>query len=68
LKKTATANSTPTIGPVITTATASVMSFITMTYSISEYGMTLAPVLASLCDWGRKHMQRNGVGVTPAAD
>jgi DNA-binding HxlR family transcriptional regulator len=39
-----------------------------MTYSISEYGMTLAPVLASLCDWGRKHMQRNGVGVTPAAD
>jgi len=28
-------------------------------YSISEYGMTLAPVLESLCDWGRKHMQRN---------
>ena len=37
-------------------------------YSISEYGMTLAPVLASLCDWGRKHMQCNGVGVTPGAD
>lgn len=33
-------------------------------YSISEYGMTLAPVLAGLCDWGRKHMQRNGVEVT----
>jgi DNA-binding HxlR family transcriptional regulator len=27
-------------------------------YSISEYGMTLGPVLASLCDWGRKHLQR----------
>ncbi|WP_083906381.1 winged helix-turn-helix transcriptional regulator [Mycobacterium sp. JS623] len=27
-------------------------------YSISEYGMTLAPALQSLCDWGRKHMAR----------
>ncbi|HKP44183.1 helix-turn-helix domain-containing protein [Mycobacterium sp.] len=27
-------------------------------YSISEYGRTLGPVLESLCDWGRKHMQR----------
>lgn len=27
-------------------------------YSISEYGMTLAPVLQMLCDWGRTHMQR----------
>lgn len=36
-------------------------------YSISEYGMTLAPVLASLCDWGRKHMRRSGVSVAPAA-
>jgi DNA-binding HxlR family transcriptional regulator len=27
-------------------------------YSISEYGMTLAPVLESLCGWGRKHMSR----------
>jgi DNA-binding HxlR family transcriptional regulator len=27
-------------------------------YSISEYGMTLAPVLESLCGWGRKHMER----------
>src|SRR5690242_21810244 len=27
-------------------------------YSISDYGMTLAPVLQGLCDWGRKHMQR----------
>ena len=28
-------------------------------YSISEYGMTLAPVLERLCDWGRKHMVRS---------
>jgi DNA-binding HxlR family transcriptional regulator len=28
-------------------------------YSISEYGMTLGPVLKRLCDWGRKHMARN---------
>lgn len=27
-------------------------------YSISEYGATLAPVLESLCDWGRTHMAR----------
>ncbi|WP_082696463.1 helix-turn-helix domain-containing protein [Mycobacterium sp. IS-1590] len=27
-------------------------------YSASEYGMTLAPVLQSLCDWGRNHMAR----------
>lgn len=27
-------------------------------YSISEYGATLAPVLQSLCDWGRTHMER----------
>lgn len=27
-------------------------------YSISPYGMTLAPVLESLCAWGRNHMQR----------
>ncbi|MDR3659241.1 MAG: helix-turn-helix domain-containing protein [Mycobacterium sp.] len=27
-------------------------------YSISEYGATLAPVLAALCDWGRIHMAR----------
>lgn len=27
-------------------------------YSISKYGMTLAPVLEGLCAWGRKHMAR----------
>jgi DNA-binding HxlR family transcriptional regulator len=37
-------------------------------YSISEYGMTLAPVLESLCGWGRKHMERHqGGGFTRAA-
>jgi DNA-binding HxlR family transcriptional regulator len=38
-------------------------------YSISEYGRTLAPVLESLCGWGRKHMERHqGGGFTRAAD
>jgi DNA-binding HxlR family transcriptional regulator len=27
-------------------------------YSISPYGMTLAPVLQKMCDWGRKHQAR----------
>jgi DNA-binding HxlR family transcriptional regulator len=27
-------------------------------YSISDYGQMLGPVLQSLCDWGRKHMER----------
>lgn len=27
-------------------------------YSISDYGMTLAPVLTALCDWGRIHLER----------
>jgi DNA-binding HxlR family transcriptional regulator len=26
-------------------------------YSISDYGMTLAPVLESICAWGRKHIR-----------
>jgi DNA-binding HxlR family transcriptional regulator len=34
-------------------------------YSISEYGMTLAPVLQSLCDWGRKHMARSPASQRP---
>lgn len=29
-------------------------------YSVSEYGKTLGPVLGSLCDWGRTHMDRRG--------
>jgi DNA-binding HxlR family transcriptional regulator len=27
-------------------------------YSISKYGMTLVPVLETICNWGRKHLQR----------
>jgi DNA-binding HxlR family transcriptional regulator len=27
-------------------------------YSISPYGMTLAPVLEIICEWGRKHQAR----------
>lgn len=28
-------------------------------YSISEYGLTLTPVLEVICAWGRKHLQRD---------
>jgi DNA-binding HxlR family transcriptional regulator len=27
-------------------------------YAISAYGMTLAPVLEIICDWGRLHIER----------
>jgi DNA-binding HxlR family transcriptional regulator len=34
-------------------------------YSISEYGLTLAPVLEVICGWGRKHLERlDGTGKT----
>jgi DNA-binding HxlR family transcriptional regulator len=33
-------------------------------YSISEYGLTLTPVLEVICAWGRKHLER---GKLPAA-
>lgn len=29
-----------------------------VTYSISDYGQTLAPVVGALCDWGREHRAR----------
>src|SRR4051794_31553236 len=29
-----------------------------VSYSISAYGMTLAPVLEKVCEWGRKHQER----------
>jgi hypothetical protein len=29
-----------------------------VSYSISPYGMTLAPVLEKICEWGRKHQSR----------
>lgn len=31
-------------------------------YSISEYGWTLAPVLETICGWGRKHLARLEAG------
>ena len=36
-------------------------------YSISDYGMTLAPVLQALCDWGRNHMERTTSQVSSRA-
>lgn len=32
-------------------------------YSISEYGWTLAPVLETICGWGRKHIERLEAGL-----
>ena len=29
-----------------------------VSYSISEYGMTLVPVLEEICAWGRRHLER----------
>ena len=34
-------------------------------YSISPYGMTLAPVLEKICEWGRKHQARVKTKSTP---
>lgn len=31
-------------------------------YSISKYGMTLLPVLETICTWGRKHIARKTAG------
>jgi DNA-binding HxlR family transcriptional regulator len=36
-------------------------------YSISEYGLTLAPVLQSICIWGRKHIKLKHDGRIPAS-
>lgn len=36
-------------------------------YSISDYGMTLAPVLGALCDWGREHMNRTPTSATASS-
>jgi DNA-binding HxlR family transcriptional regulator len=35
-------------------------------YSISDYGMTLLPVLESICAWGRKHIRLKNELRTPA--
>ena len=37
-----------------------------VSYSISPYGMTLAPVLQKICDWGRKHQARLKRSTGPA--
>lgn len=29
-----------------------------VTYSVSEYGQTLAPLIWSLCHWGEEHLRR----------
>lgn len=34
-------------------------------YSISKYGMTLVPVLETICNWGRRHLQRVNRGMQP---
>ena len=37
-----------------------------VSYTISPYGMTLAPVLRKICEWGRKHqarLERNSKGL-----
>jgi DNA-binding HxlR family transcriptional regulator len=36
-------------------------------YSISAYGMTLLPVLESICAWGRKHIRLKNECRPPAA-
>jgi DNA-binding HxlR family transcriptional regulator len=29
-------------------------------YSLSDYGVTLNPVVEMMCDWGRQHLKRQG--------
>ena len=36
-------------------------------YSISEYGMTMSPVLDVICGWGRKHRRLKREGKLPHA-
>lgn len=33
-------------------------------YSISEYGMTMVPVLEAICAWGRQHLETRGTQCT----
>jgi len=39
-----------------------------VTYSLTPYGMTLVPVLDSLCTWGRKHLVRESVPRSATAE
>ena len=34
-----------------------------VSYAISEYGMTMLPVLEEVCRWGREHLRVKGVAV-----
>jgi DNA-binding HxlR family transcriptional regulator len=36
-------------------------------YSVSEYGMTLSPILESICAWGRKHIKLKHDGKLPTS-
>jgi DNA-binding HxlR family transcriptional regulator len=36
---------------------------VTVSYAISEYGMTMLPVLEEICRWGREHLRVRGVAV-----
>ncbi|MGN7247573.1 winged helix-turn-helix transcriptional regulator [Janibacter anophelis] len=36
-----------------------------VTYSVSEYGRTLEPVVRALCDWGGSHLEREPSGAAP---
>lgn len=29
-----------------------------VSYALSEYGMTLLPVMEAICEWGRRHLER----------
>ena len=35
-------------------------------YSITPYGMTLVPILDTLCAWGRAHLGRQAAAVSTA--
>ena len=37
-------------------------------YSLTEYGQSLKRALRAICDWGRNHMERNGLAMTSPAE
>jgi len=34
-------------------------------YSLTEYGESLEQALEAICEWGRRHLARNGIKETP---
>lgn len=34
-----------------------------VTYSVTDYGRTLEPVVQALCDWGREHLDRQAAAL-----